>query len=52
LRNFPGVKLYRKKLVTVENIDDVLFILSEIKKDFHDYLDKKPSLGEIEERNI
>ncbi|NUJ97558.1 tRNA-dihydrouridine synthase family protein [Candidatus Gracilibacteria bacterium] len=49
LHNFPGVKLYRRKLVTVENMNDVLFILSEIKKDFHDYLDKKPSLGEIKE---
>lgn len=49
LHNFPWVKLYRRKLVTVENMNDVLFILSEIKKDFHDYLDKKPSLGEIKE---
>jgi|GEM_PF-1298187 len=30
-------------------MNDVLFILSEIKKDFHDSLDKKPSLGEIKE---
>lgn len=48
LRNFPWVKQYRKELVGVETFEDVKIILEKIKWDYHDFLLKKPDLGEIE----
>lgn len=38
LKNFPWVKTYRKKLVTVESLKDVENVISEIKIEFKDYL--------------
>lgn len=47
LKWFPGVKDYRKRLVTSENLIGIDTILKDIRTEFHDYLDKKPTLGEI-----
>lgn len=47
LRNFPGVKAYRKRLVTVENIAQVEEIITDIRLEFADFLDKKPNLWEV-----
>lgn len=47
LHNFPWVKVYRKKLVTVENLENVKNVLQEIKNEYIDFLDKKPWLWEI-----
>ena len=47
LKWFPGVKDYRKRLVTSENLIEIDAILKAIRTEFHDYLDKKPTLGEI-----
>ena len=47
LKWFPGVKDYRKRLVTSENLIGIDTILKDIRIEFHDYLDKKPTLGEI-----
>lgn len=47
LKNFPWVKAYRKKLVTTENLENSLKIIDEIKKEFQDFLEKRPSLWEI-----
>lgn len=48
LKQFPWVKVYRKRLVTTESIENTKQVLSEIKEEFKDYLDKRPWLGEIE----
>ncbi len=47
LRNFPWVKAYRKRLVTVENIEQVKQVIEDIRLEFYDSLDKKPNLGEV-----
>lgn len=47
LKNFPGVKDYRKRLVTVESLEDTQNIIREIRSSFADFLDKKPGLGEV-----
>ncbi len=38
LRDFPWVKAYRKKLVTVENLKDVENVINEIKIEFSSFL--------------
>ncbi|PIE85245.1 dihydrouridine synthase [Candidatus Gracilibacteria bacterium] len=43
LKNFPGVKKYRKKLVTTESIENSLEVINEIRNEFKDSLNKKPS---------
>lgn len=48
LRNFPWVKKYRKRLVTTESLENSLEIINEIKETFKDFLQKRPSLNEIE----
>ncbi|MBF0913875.1 tRNA-dihydrouridine synthase family protein [Candidatus Gracilibacteria bacterium] len=48
LKNFPGVKDYRKRLVTTDSLENSLAIINEIKKNFENFLEKRPSLGEIE----
>lgn len=48
LRNFPWVKDYRKRLVTVENISDSKWVIDDIKKEFKNSLNLRPSLLEIE----
>lgn len=47
LHNFPWVKAYRKRLVTVENLWNVQIVLDEIRDEFSDSLNKRPGLGEI-----
>ena len=48
LKNFPWVKDYRKRLVTTESLENSLNIINEIRKNFEDFLEKRPSLWEIE----
>lgn len=48
LKAFPGVKEYRKRLVTTESIEMTRETLSDIKAEFADEMDKRPGLGEIE----
>ena len=48
LKNFPWVKVYRKRLVTVEKLEDSKSIIKEIMNDFKDSLEKKPGAWEIE----
>ncbi|MDD3302204.1 MAG: tRNA-dihydrouridine synthase family protein [Candidatus Gracilibacteria bacterium] len=38
LKNFPGVKVFRKKLVSVENLVDVENVINEIRNEYKDYL--------------
>ena len=48
LKNFPWVKVYRKRLVTTESFENTKNIIEDIRKDFKDDLNKRPSLCEIE----
>ena len=48
LKNFPWVKYYRKRLVTTDSLENSLAIINEIKKNFENFLEKRPSLWEIE----
>jgi tRNA-dihydrouridine synthase len=48
LRNFPWVKVYRKRLVTTESIENTKNVIEDIKRDFKEHLEKRPSLNEIE----
>lgn len=48
LKAFPGVKDYRKRLVTTESIEETKQTLKEIRESFTDSLIKRPGLGEIE----
>ncbi len=48
LKNFPWVKVYRKRLVTTDSYENTKSILEEIKKEFKDVLNKRPGLWEIE----
>lgn len=48
LKAFPGVKDYRKRLVTTESIEETKKTLSDITESFSQDLDKRPGLGEIE----
>lgn len=50
LKNFPWVKKYRKRLVTTESVENTREILEEIKKEFSEELNKRPSLNEIEKK--
>ncbi|MDD2907399.1 MAG: tRNA-dihydrouridine synthase family protein [Candidatus Gracilibacteria bacterium] len=50
LKNFPGVKKYRKQLVTTDSIENTRKILEEIKNEFSEDLQKRPSLNEIEKK--
>jgi hypothetical protein len=43
LREFPGVKHYRKAIVTVNNLEEVQAVINQIKSDYLSQLDKKPS---------
>ena len=42
LHGFPGVKTYRTRLVSVENLEDIRTILSDISAEWPDLLDKIP----------
>jgi tRNA-dihydrouridine synthase len=52
LRHFPWVKAYRKRLVTTESFDNTQSIITEIRTDFHDFLEKRPGLWEITQENL
>ena len=52
LRNFPWVKAYRKRLVTTESFENTQSIITEIRTDFYDFLQKKPGLWEIEKEDL
>lgn len=52
LRHFPGVKAYRKRLVTTENLENSLDVITEIRAVFQNDLLKRPSLEVIEEKVI
>lgn len=43
LREFPGVKHYRKSMVTVNNLLEVQAVINQIKCDYLSQLDKRPS---------
>ena len=47
LKNFPWVKVYRKRLVTTESFENTQNVIADIKEEFKGYLDKRPGLGEI-----
>ncbi len=48
LKNFPGVKDYRKRLVTTESFEQTQQTLSDIRKSFSSDLEKRPGFGEID----
>jgi tRNA-dihydrouridine synthase B len=52
LRNFPWVKVYRKRLVTTDSIENTKVIIAEIREEFRDFLEKKPWLGEITKESL
>ncbi|NVP17376.1 tRNA-dihydrouridine synthase family protein [Candidatus Gracilibacteria bacterium] len=52
LKNFPGVKKYRKRLVTTESVENTREILAEIRKEFSEELNKRPSLNELDDNKI
>lgn len=52
LKNFPWVKIFRKKLVTTENLENTLSVIWEIRNEFKDYLDMKPWLWEINKESM
>ncbi len=47
LKHFPWVKKYRKKLVTTQSYENTKNIISEIREEFWDFLERRPWLGEI-----
>lgn len=47
IKSFPGVKDYRKRLVTTESIEQTRVTLADISLNFSQYLDKRPGLWEI-----
>ena len=48
LKHFPGVKAYRKRLVTTESLENSKQVIQEIRNEFNDFLSCKPWLWEIE----
>ena len=50
LKNFPWVKKYRKRLVTTESFKSTQNTIADIKKEFKEDLNKRPSLWEIKEK--
>jgi tRNA-dihydrouridine synthase len=50
LKNFPWVKTYRKRLVTTDSLESTRKTISDIRIEFKDDLNKRPSLGEIEKK--
>ena len=49
LKSFPGVKVYRKRLVTTESIENSLEVIGEIRNRYIKSLDLRPSLNELDE---
>ena len=52
LKNFPWVKVYRKKLVTTESIENSMQVIDEIREEFKDFLDKRPWAWEITKESL
>jgi len=52
LKNFPWVKKYRKRLVTTDSYENTKNIITEIKNEFNDFLNRRPWLGEITKENL
>jgi len=52
LRNFPWVKVYRKRLVTTDSIENTRVIIKEIKEEFKDFLEKRPWAWEITKESL
>lgn len=52
LHGFPGVKEYRTRLVHVENLDDIVVVLSDIRNDNRELLNKKMSSYNTESAKI
>lgn len=48
LRNFPWVKNFRKRLVTVETLEETQKVINDIENEFKMFLDLRPWLWEIE----
>ncbi len=48
IKSFPGVKDYRKRLVTTESIEQTRETLADISSTFSNFLDMRPGLWEIE----
>lgn len=48
LKYFPGVKAYRKRLVTTDSLENSKTVINEIRQEFKASLNLKPGLGEIE----
>ncbi len=49
LKSFPGVKIYRKRLVTTESIENSREVIDEIRNRYIKSLDLRPSLNELDE---
>ncbi len=52
LKNFPWVKSYRKRLVTTESYENTKNVISEIKQEFSEFLEKRPGLWEISKDSL
>ena len=52
LKNFPWVKAYRKRLVTTESLENTKNIIAEIRKEFSEFLEKRPGLWEISKESL
>lgn len=52
LKNFPWVKVYRKKLVTTDSLENTRNIINEIKLEFKDFLNKRPWAWEITKESL
>jgi len=48
LKNFPWVKVYRKRLVTTDSMENSIAIINEIRQEFNSSLLLRPWLWEIE----
>lgn len=48
IKSFPGVKAYRKRLVTTESFENSQAVINEIRDVFNKDLSKRPGLDEIE----
>ena len=51
LSHFPGVKQYRKRLVTTESFENSQTVINEIRETFKKDLEKRPSLEEIDKED-
>ncbi|MDQ7023078.1 MAG: tRNA-dihydrouridine synthase family protein [Candidatus Gracilibacteria bacterium] len=52
LKHFPGVKVYRKRLVTTDTYENSKSIIQEIRETFKEFLGRRPGLGEITKENL